>query len=171
MHATRDTTDFIYPQRGRPARDARRDVPSSGVIMNPKEEAFVNAFVQKKRRERALFELGSESKRGRFIDRLCHDYAGVLDSRYLRPLPDPGHDPAGLLKRLKELRAGGTCHVISFNDEVDGKDIALEDAIRATLGLGLPSILICEPASLAYFEAEQVQGPPPRYLLSRRGGT
>jgi hypothetical protein len=135
--------------------------------MNPKED---HTFVQKNRRERALFELASGSKRGRFIDRLCHDYAGVFDPRYLRPLPDLGHNPSGLLRRLKALGAGGTCHVISFNDEVDGKDITLEDAIRATLGLGLPSILICDPASLAYFEAEQVQGPPPKYLLSRQGG-
>jgi hypothetical protein len=139
--------------------------------MIPIEEVFVNAFVWKNRRERALFELGSESKRGKFLDRLCHDYKGIFDTRYLQPFPELGHDPAGLLKRLKGLGAGETCHVISSNDEVDGKQLALKDAIEATLGFGFPSIIICAPDSLAYFEAEQVQGPPPRYLLVKRGGT
>ena len=139
--------------------------------MNPIEESFVNTFVQKQRRERALFELGSESKRVRFLDRLCHTYAGVFDARYLRPLPELGHDPEVLIKRLRKLGAGSTCHVISFNEDIDGRELALEDAIRATLGFGFPSILICLPDSLAYFEAEQEKGPPPRYLLIKEGGT
>jgi hypothetical protein len=139
--------------------------------MNPTEEAFVNAFVWKYRRERALFELSSESKRWKFLNRLCHDYEGVFDPRYLQSLPELGHDPAGLFMRLRELGAGSMCQVISSNDDVDGKQLSLKDAIQATLGFGFPSILICAPDSLAYFEAEQVQGPPPRYLLVKRGGT
>lgn len=55
--------------------------------MNATEEAFVNAFVWKERRGRALFELGSESKRGKFLNRLCHEFPGLLDGRHLRPLP------------------------------------------------------------------------------------
>jgi hypothetical protein len=66
--------------------------------------------------------------------------------------------------------SGDTCHVISCNDALDGKRVPLRDAVRATLGYGLPSILICVPDSLAYFEAEQEQGPPPRYLLVKQSG-
>ena len=33
------------------------------------------------------------------------------------------------------------------------------------VGMGMPSIVICIPGRLAYFEAEQVYGPPPRFLL------
>jgi hypothetical protein len=138
--------------------------------MNPAEEAFVNTFVRKDRRERALFELGTESKRGRFLSRLCHDYAGVFDARYLRPISTP-EEGAGLLKLLRESGAGRTCHVISHNDAIDGKQLPLEDAIRATAGFGLPSILICAADSLAYFEAEQEKGPPPRYILVKNRGT
>lgn len=138
--------------------------------MNLIEEAFVNTFVQKSRRERALFELGSESKRGRFLNRLCHDFSGVFESRYLQPILEP-EDSSALLKLLRKSGAGGTCHVISCKDGVDGKQISLEEAIKATMGFGLPSILICAPDSLAYFEAEQVKGSPPRYLLVKHGGT
>jgi hypothetical protein len=141
------------------------------MVMNPTVEVFVNTFVQKNRRERAIFELASKSKRGKFLARLCHKFTGVLDPNYLRPLTELGFDPAGLLKHLRKLGAGGTCHVISCNDAVDGKQIPLEDAIHATVGFGLPSILICVPDSLAYFESEQEKGPPPRDLLVKQGRT
>jgi hypothetical protein len=138
--------------------------------MNPAEEAFVNTFVRKDRRERALFELGSVSKRGRFLNRLCHDYAGMFEARYLRPLHGAA-DGADLLNLLRKSGAGSTCHVISHNDAVDGGQLPLEAAISATMGFGLPSILICAPEALAYFEAEQEKGPPPRYLLEKHRGT
>lgn len=38
-------------------------------VMNPVGEAFLTGFVPKSRRERANFELGSESRRGRFLNR------------------------------------------------------------------------------------------------------
>jgi hypothetical protein len=139
-------------------------------VMNPVEEAFLNSFVLKSRRERASFELGSESRRGRFLNRLCHDFAGVFDSRYVRPLAEP-QDGVGLLKVLEKLGAGKTCHVISCNEAVDGKQVPLEDAVRAVMGYGLPSVIICAPESLAYFEAEQEKGPPPRFLLVKNSGT
>jgi len=138
--------------------------------MNLAEEAFVNTFVRVDRRERALFELGSESKRARFLNRLCHGYAGVFDARYLQPLLG-AEDGADLLNLLRKSGAGRTCHVISHNDAVDGQQLPLEDAVRATAGFGLPSILICAPEALAYFEAEQEKGPPPRYLLVKSRGT
>jgi hypothetical protein len=129
------------------------------------EETFVNTFVLKERRERAAFELSSDSKRWKFLDRLCHEFSGVLDTRYFRPVDEIGYDPVALARRLKSLGAGDTCHVISWNDKVDGKDIPLEEAARAVMSSGFASILICVPDALAYFEAEQVKGPPPRYLL------
>ena len=135
--------------------------------MNPIEEAFVTNFVQKSRRERAILELDSVSRRGRFLNRLCHDFAGVFDGRYLQPLLEP-EDGISLRKRLEKLGAKRTCHVISCNDDVDGKEILLGDAIQAVMGYGLPSILICASDSLAYFEAEQEKGPPPRFLLIKR---
>lgn len=140
------------------------------MIMNPAEEAFVNTFVRKDRRERALFELGSESKRGKFLNRLCHDYAGVFNARYLRPVPQAG-EGGSVLKLLRESGAAGTCHVISCNEAIDGKQLPLEDAVRAAVGFGLPSILVFAPDSLAYFEAEQEKGAPPRFLLVKSRGT
>src|SRR5690348_7481363 len=79
-----------------------------GMVMKPIEETFVANFVRKSRRERASFELGSESRRGRFLNRLCHDFAGVFDAFYLRPLSE-SEDAAGLRKLLEKLGAKKTC--------------------------------------------------------------
>jgi hypothetical protein len=54
-----------------------------------------------------------------------------------------------------------------MKDECDGQCMPLADALDALVGYGFPSILICIPNKLAYFEAEQVVGPPPHYLLRR----
>lgn len=137
--------------------------------MNPIEEAFINTFVQKSRRDRACFELGSEARRGRFLNRLS-DTTGLFDARYLRPLLEP-EDFVSLQKLLERLGAKKTCHVISSNEAVDGKQMPLGEAIPAIMGYGLPSVLICAPDALAYYEAEQAKGPPPRFLLIKRGGT
>lgn len=133
--------------------------------MNQTEEVFVTTFIQKRRRERAIFELESESRRGGFLNRLCHNFFDVFDERYLQPIVESGLGGAELLKMLKKKGAGKTCHVISCNEAIDGKQIPIDEAIEAAMGFGLPSILICKPDSLAYFEAEQEQGAPPRYLL------
>jgi len=138
--------------------------------MNSIEETFVTNFIQKSRRERSLFELGSESRRGKFLNRLCHDFAAVLDSRYLQPLHG-AVDAFSLLKLLQKNGAQQDGYLISSNDAVDGRHLPLQEAINAVVGFGLPSVLICVPDSLAYFEAEQVQGAPPRFLLVRRRGT
>ena len=136
--------------------------------MNKIEESFVNTFVLKNRRERSIFELNSESKRGRFLSRLCHNYVTVFDARYFCSLEELGADSTALWSRLAGLGAGSHCQVISCNQEVDGKRVALKDAITATQGFGLPSILICVPDSLAYFEGEQQNGAPPRFLLVKQ---
>lgn len=136
--------------------------------MDPAEEIFVNTFVQKARRDRALFELGSEKKRGGFLNKLCHSCSEIFDSRLLQSLPGSDSTPEAILKLLTKNGAGSTCRVISCNSSIDGKDLALADALKASVGFGLPSILICVPNALAYFESEQEQGPAPRYLLTKR---
>jgi hypothetical protein len=60
-----------------------------------------------------------------------------------------------------------TCYVISWDQEIDGKYLPLETVLKRVVGLGMPSIVSCIPGKLAYFEAEQSFGPPPRYILKR----
>jgi hypothetical protein len=137
--------------------------------MNREQEiAFVQAFVRQERRERTQFELLSEKKRGRFLSRLCHDYDGVLDTRYLEQIPYPNSNCKAILELLKQKGASAICYAVSANGEIDGKTLQLSNALEKAVGFGLPTILICTPGKLAYFEAEQTAGPPPRYLLRKQ---
>lgn len=129
------------------------------------EETFVNAFIEKDRRDRLLFEL--RKRRGDFLGRFCHDALIYLDPRYVVALKPPNSDPAQTLKLLRSRGAGPTCYSISMSDGLDGRFLPLADALAIAVGLGMPSILSCLPGELAYLEAEQEAGPPDRFLLSR----
>lgn len=151
---------------GESKKDTAPATRYSGHRMSPTEEAFVAAFVQKARRERSLLELASESRRAKFLDRLCHDFGALLHPKCLSPISESTSE--GVLALLRSRGAKGTAHVISSNDDVDGRELPLAEALRAVVGFGLPSIVICQADPLAYFEAEQVQGPPPRFLLVKQ---
>jgi hypothetical protein len=144
-------------------------VPDIKYCMNSIETIFVTNFVQKSRRERTVFELSSVARRGKFLNRLCHNFANIFDARYVQPILER-IDEINLRQRLEKQGAKKTAHVVSCNDSVDGKLLSLEEAIKAVLGYGLPSIIICAPDSLAYFEGEQEKGSPPRFLLVKHGG-
>jgi hypothetical protein len=137
--------------------------------MNREQEiTFIQSFISRGRRERTQLELLSEKKRVRFLSSLCHNYDRVLDDRYLNKIPKPNSDYETILELLKQEGASDTCYAISANDEIDGETLKLSDALEKAVGFGLPSILICIPGKLAYFEAEQTAGSPPRYLLKKR---
>jgi hypothetical protein len=129
------------------------------------EEGFVNAFIERDRRERLLFEL--DKRRGHFLGRFCHDALTYLDPRYVTALKPRNSDPAQIFEFLRSRGAGETCYAISTREDLDGQFLPLAEAIAAAVGFGMPSILSCLPGQLAYLETEQEAGPPDRFLLSR----
>ena len=132
-----------------------------------REHRFIQSFVQRERQERAWFELSSPRRRGRFLGRLCHSYANILDMRYARPLPDMWQSPDRATAYLIQQKAPTHCYVVSSIDGIDGTEMSLHDALNHIYGYGLPSILICIDDRLAYFQAEQEVGKTPRYWLER----
>ena len=131
------------------------------------EEAFVHAFVRPERRDRALFELASPKKRGHFFNKLSHRFKTILDERFMHAIPAPNSCADDICKMLKAEGAPQTSYVMSSKSDFDAQDSTLADALRNTVGMGLPSIVSCIPGKLAYFEAEQEMGPPPRFILKR----
>jgi hypothetical protein len=82
-------------------------------------------------------------------------------------IPKPNSCADDIAELLKQHGAGKQCYAISFNEDIDGKDLPLLTALEHAVGYGFPSLIVCIPDKLAYFEAEQVYGPPPRYILKR----
>ena len=132
-----------------------------------REDAFVRAFVLSNRRNRALFELKSAKKRIDFFQKLCHRSDTVLVGRFMHPIPPSDSAPQRLYALLRANGAPEHCYVMSYDWELDGLELPLVEALESAVGSGMPSILSCIPSKLAYFEAEQEVGAPPRYLLTR----
>lgn len=128
------------------------------------EEEFVRAFVIKERRERTLFELTSKKKRRDFFGRLCHNFDQILDTRFMESVHASVCDET--LRLLEPNDAPDQCYVMSYG-KLDGQKLILRDALRGVVGMGMPSIVVCIPGKLAYFEAEQEKGPPPRFILKK----
>jgi hypothetical protein len=131
------------------------------------EETIVKAFFNKRIKERVMFELFSQKRRADALHRLNHTYEETLRKEFMIEIPKPNSNPEDIFKLLQKHGAGNLCYVISFNNEIDGKKLPLLTALEHAVGYGFPSIVSCIPNKLAYFEAEQVYGPPPRYILKK----
>jgi hypothetical protein len=131
------------------------------------EKIIVDTFFSKQYRDRILFELFSDKKRKDAIGRLSHSYADVLIEKYMSEIPKPNSSHLEIVTLLEKLGAGKECYVISFSDEIDGKNLSLQVALEKVVGFGMPSLVYCKPNSLAYFESEQCYGAPPRYILRK----
>lgn len=129
------------------------------------EIKFVQTFVLKNKRERSIYELHSKKKRREFFHKLCHDYNEIIDSRFMRKLDPPNSNSNDIRQILQKEGAGKSCYVLSHFEEIDGIRMPLSEALDNCVGGGMPSIVICSPKKLAYFEAEQEVGPPHRFIL------
>ncbi|WP_066020162.1 MULTISPECIES: hypothetical protein [Clostridium] len=126
---------------------------------------IVRAFFNKHCQERISYELASKNKRYNAIGRLCHDFQEVLKLNYMIKIECL--DYKDVLKEMKYYGALKTCYVISYNKIVDGMCVKLDEALKNVVGYGMPSLVVCVPNKLAYFESEQLEGAPPRYILQK----
>jgi tetratricopeptide (TPR) repeat protein len=139
------------------------------TVDREQEEILIKAFFKKRVHERVLFALSSPKRRLDALSRLCHDFDKMLEEQYMVAIPKPNSDVTKIANLLKQQGTADTCYVVSWNKEVDGKQLRLFDALERVVGFGMPSIISCVPGRLAYFEGEQEFGSPPRYILRRSG--
>ena len=126
-------------------------------------ETLVNQFILKDRRERSRFELTNPKKRGKFIDRLNHDWDSVFDQRKFKKLNNSLINPTDL-KSVIQIQFNTNCYIISNNDAVDDKIMTFQKAISKAFGYGLGSALFDFENRHVYIETEQHVGPPERFI-------
>ena len=132
------------------------------------EKIFIETFVVKNKRDRSLFELNSKKKRRDFFSKLSHRYDEIIDLRYTTKIPSPNSSSEYIHQILKKHGAGKDCYLLSYFNELDRKMMLLSEALEQCVGRGMSSIVICIPNKLAYFEAEQEVGPPPRFIIKMK---
>lgn len=131
------------------------------------EIVLVQSFFVKRVQERVLHELFTPKKRDMALQRLDHRYLSMLKNDYLIEIKPPNSWPEDTYDLLKQHGAPDTCYCLSENELISGKTLPLREALEHAIGFGFASIISCIPGELAYFEAEQSFGPPPRYLLKK----
>lgn len=111
------------------------------------EEAVVRAFIAPARRGRWLEAIADPGRRSTFLDRLNH--CPDLDPRFVTPVPS-----ADVADLLRSRGAPATCHILSAADELDGRELPLEQAVAEAEKAGWGTIVSCIPGKLAYFYDE-----------------
>jgi hypothetical protein len=133
--------------------------------MNPHELAFVESFVWKERRERALEFLANPKNRYKFTGKFDHHGRYYFISECIVPILPRYQHPRDIATILRDMGAPGTCHFIGGTR--DGEDIDLLTALKEVVGCGQGTVLSCVSGKLAYFEGEVME----RFLLVRKSST
>jgi hypothetical protein len=128
------------------------------------EEAFVRAFVVSEKQARYLALLSAPKRRPSLLNRLNHQLFLDVDPALAVRIESQQQTPKGIEMLLRKKGAPQICHVISSAKDLDGRDLALRQALDAIVGFGMGTVLCCIPGNLAYYEAED---PSERFILAR----
>jgi hypothetical protein len=125
------------------------------------EAQLVRAFLLPQRQERYLELLSKPHRRSDVTGQLAH--FKHIDMRWAVAIPKNAHDDAHILLLLRARGAPDTCYAISEDEDLDGKEAPLAEALRTIFGRGIGTFLSCLPGKLAYFEDEE-----DRWILERK---
>lgn len=129
----------------------------------PPQEHLLARFCVRTKRERYVEMISSPKKRERFTREL--DHFDSLDPRYMVPIGPSQQHPEQISSLLTQRGAPELCWITSSDEELDGKQMPLLNALKEIVGRQMGTFLTCIPGRLAYFEAED-RGY--RWILERR---
>lgn len=131
--------------------------------MNSKiENKFIDLFINKEKKERLKFELSKEKKRKIAIMRFCHNTSDMIKKSYIYKETNSS-DVHEIYRHLKNISKSNFAYIISYDEEIDGTEKNLTEAIEACLYIGMPSIVILENTALII--TEQEIGSSKKYIL------
>jgi hypothetical protein len=130
------------------------------------QDLFIKNFVPKDQRDRAEYLLNDSKKRGKFADRLNHQWDKVLDMRFISKIPAGTNDFEFTKKELK-IKDNELCYVVSNYDDIDGQLIRFAEAFEKVYGRGFASLIISSTGDKLYLETELVQGKQNRFIGQR----
>lgn len=116
--------------------------------MQSLEDALVDAFIVPAKRERYKTFLASQKRRRSIVQRL--DHCGDIDLRYATEI----RSNVDVVALLRSRGAPESCHVISACSALDGKEMALKDAIGEIEVRMSGTLVGCIPGRLAYYYDE-----------------
>ena len=127
------------------------------------EETLISTFVTAAKRKHLIEILANPKRRHRATVTLSH--FDDFDPTAVVHLGSEVQTPSAIEAELRSRGAGESCHVISENRAIDGKNLPLKLALEKIVGQGLGTLLSCVPGELAYYEGKD---PSDRCILARR---
>ena len=124
-------------------------------LLNPEEEAFVNAFIVPDKRERYSAMLANPKKRSKILGLLYHNLDTIPAKTFA--IADRDHNSVDVAKLLRQKGSGKSCYLISPEREFDQQEMLLENALETVISRDSAAIICCVPGHLAYYKAELSQ--------------
>jgi len=116
------------------------------------EAQLVRAFLLPQRQSRYLELLPNPRRRKDLTCTLAH--FKHIDPRWAVTIPARLQHAPDIFELLKSKGAPPMCYAISEDDDLDGKEFPLLEALKEIVGAGVGTFLSCLPGQLAYFEDE-----------------
>ncbi len=130
--------------------------------MNVHEEQFAHSFIMPEKRDRYLSMLDSKRGRKKLRDGLYH--CRDLDKRFAHLVPTGEQSSDSIEQALKSKGAPDKCYIFSADDEFDGREMPLSEALLWIVGSNSGTFISCIPGKLGYFEFEDMSE---RYILEK----
>ena len=134
--------------------------------MNIHEELFIKNFIVPRKRERYLEFLSNKKRREEITSNF--DHCNDLENKYKNQIPVNRQNAEDVYKILKEKKAPDICYIISYQDEIDGKEMILKkvlvESIFDTPFIYTGTFISCIPGKLALYSSEGING---RYILEK----
>lgn len=125
------------------------------------EEATIRAFMAPSKRDRFVSLLANPKRRRKALSELNH--FNDWDERFATLL----RSNADLMAMLRAAGAPETCHLISNDSALDGRDMPLAEAVARADRFYFASVICCVPGRLALFPGEQPRKDVSPILLKR----
>jgi len=124
-------------------------------ILSSEEEVFGRAFIVPDKKDRYLQILANPGKRKKILGQLYHN----LDTIVARSMPiaNRGNHADFIVKLLRQKGAGQACYLISPEQELDQREMPLQEAIEMLISHDSTAVACCIPGRLAYYKAEMEQ--------------
>jgi hypothetical protein len=133
--------------------------------VNEHEEAFINAFIRRDKRDRYRLLLPKAKRRREILNRL---YNGAdIDWSHASLIRRSLRNPSDAEKLLRKHGAGPTCFVIADDSELDGCEVPLGEALVHFAEHDWGAVLYCISGRLALYKLES----PGDWFLLKRSAT
>jgi len=124
------------------------------------ESKVIRRFVVKDKRDRYLNFISKEKNRDKFTFELAH--FKDLDFRLFEEVN--GDERKMINDKIKVLSKVVDCYLISEDQELDGKRLGVDEALRETIGHGMGTLVVFGDAEIVFYEGE---GPSNRWISKR----